>query len=172
MTRTSLDHTPIISGGTDMRRALVAFLCLTGLVLAAGCGSTIDGVPVAAASPSHDRQLVQDYFTELNAAADDGVATQRDFLRRSQHPDFTDELCDLGDLTLSIDPAMSTLRVDPDWVPPAAGRNATHPRGLVYVLGVSVSIRQDGALLGEQIGSQRVVILDGKAYGFAPCPTG
>jgi hypothetical protein len=57
-------------------------------------------------------------------------------------------------------------------VPPGAEENGTHPRGLVYVLGVSVSIRQDGALLGEQIGSQRVVILDGKAYGFAPCPTG
>jgi hypothetical protein len=67
---------------------------------------------------------------------------------------------------------MSTLRIDPDWVPPDSGRNATHPRGMVYVLGVSVSIRQDGALLGEQIGSQRVVVLEGKAYGFAPCPTG
>ncbi len=67
---------------------------------------------------------------------------------------------------------MSTLRVDPDWVPPGAGKRASHPRGAVYVLGVSVSIREGGALLGQQIGSQRVVILDGKAYGFAPCPTG
>jgi hypothetical protein len=172
MTGANLDRTPMISGGTDMRRALVALACLAGPLLAAGCGSTIDGTPVAAASPTRDRQLVEDYFTELNASAADGPATQRDFLRRSQHPDFTDELCDLGDLTLSIDPAMSTLRVDPDWVPPAAGRNATHPRGLVYVLGVSVSIRQQDALLGEQIGSERVVILDGRAYGFAPCPTG
>ena len=155
-----------------MRRALVAVAFVAGLLLAAGCSSTIDGTPIAAASPAHDRDLVEGYFTELNAAAADGPATQRDFLRRSQHPDFTDELCDLGDLTLSIDPAMSTLRVDPDWVPPAAGRNATHPRGMVYVLGVSVSIRQGGALLGEQIGSQRVVILDRRAYGFAPCPTG
>lgn len=154
-----------------MRRVLFAVLGLTGLLIA-GCSSAVAGVAVPAASPDDDRELVLAYFDELNAAADEGPATQRDFLRRSQHPDYTDELCDLGDLTLTVDPAMSTLRVDPDWVPPDAGRDAAHPRGLVYVLGVSVSIRQDGALLGEQIGSQRVVVLDGKAYGFAPCPTG
>jgi len=154
-----------------MRRVLFAILGLAGLLIA-GCSSAVTGVPVPAASPEDDKQLVRDYFEELNAAADEGPATQRDFLRRSQHPDYTDELCDLGDLTLNIEPAMSTLRVDPDWVPPDSGRDAAHPRGLVYVLGVSVSIRQDGALLGEQIGSQRVVVLDGKAYGFAPCPTG
>ncbi|MFI7676907.1 hypothetical protein [Actinophytocola sp. NPDC049390] len=154
-----------------MRRALFAVLGFASLLIA-GCTSTVAGVPLAEDSPDDDRQLVQEYFDELNAAAEDGPATQRDFLRRSQHPDYTDDLCDLGDLTLNIDPAMSTLRVDPDWVPPDAGRDAAHPRGLVYVLGVSISIRQDGALLGEQIGSQRVVVLDGKAYGFAPCPTG
>lgn len=152
-----------------MRRVL--FAALAGLLLLSGCSSAVAGRPVAAASPDGDRALVEDYFTELNASAADGPATQRDFLRRSQHPDFADELCDLGDLTLNVDPAMSTLRVDPDWVPPGAGRKATHPRGLVYVLGVSVSIRQDGAVLGEQIGSQRVVVLEEKAYGFAPCPT-
>jgi hypothetical protein len=155
-----------------MRRVLLVFMGLTSLLVVVGCSTAVAGRPVAAASPSHDKQLVEDYFTELNQAADDGPATQREFLQRSQHPDFEDELCDLGDLTLNIKPAMSTFRVDPNWVPPAEGRDGAHPRGLVYVLGVSVSIRQDGALLGQQIGSQRVVILDGKAYGFAPCPTG
>ena len=154
-----------------MRRALFAVLGLVSLLIA-GCSSAVAGVPRPAASPDDDRELVQEYFDDLNAAAEDGPATQRDFLRRSQHPDYADDLCELGDLTLNIDPAMSTLRVDPDWVPPDAGRDAAHPRGLVYVLGVSISIRQDGALLGEQIGSQRVVVLEGKAYGFAPCPTG
>lgn len=154
-----------------MRRVVLAVVGLAGLLLAAACTSTVAGTPVAAQSPEHDRQLVEDYFKDLNAAADEGPRTQREFLQRSQHPDYTDELCDLGDLTLNIDPAMSTLRMDPDWVPPGEGKRAKHPRGQVYVLGVSVSIRQDGALLGEQIGSQRVVILDGKAYGFAPCPT-
>lgn len=155
-----------------MRRALFAILGLAGLLVASACGTRIPGTPVAAASPAQDRQLVEDYFAELNAAGADGPSTQRDFLRRSQHPDYTDDLCDLGDLTLNVDPAMSTLRVDPDWVPPDSGRDAAHPRGLVYVLGVSMSIRQDGALLGEQIGSQRVVVLEGEVYGFAPCPTG
>ena len=154
-----------------MRRVLLAVLGLA-CVLIAGCSSAVAGVALPAASPDDDRELVRAYFEDLNASAEDGPATQRDFLRRSQHPDYADELCDLGDLTLNVDPAMSTLRVDPDWVPPDAGRDAAHPRGLVYVLGVSVSIRQDGALLGEQIGSQRVVVLEGKAYGFAPCPTG
>jgi hypothetical protein len=154
-----------------MRRVVLAVLGLACL-LAAGCSSAVAGRPVAAASPADDRRLVESYFDDLNDAAADGPATQREFLQRSQHPDYANELCDLGDLTLSVDPAMSTLRVDPDWVPPGEGEAATHPRGLVYVLGVSVSIRQDGALLGEQIGSQRVVVLDGRAYGFAPCPTG
>ncbi|TDV40055.1 hypothetical protein [Actinophytocola oryzae] len=155
-----------------MRRAVLAVVTLACVLVVAGCTTSVDGTPVAAASPAHDRQLVVDYFKELNAAAAEGPSTQRQFLQRSQHPDFTNELCDLGDLTLNVDPAMSTLRMDPDWVPPGEGKGATHPRGEVYVLGVSVSIRQDGALLGSQIGSQRVVILDGKAYGFAPCPTG
>jgi hypothetical protein len=155
-----------------MRRVALAVLGLAGLLVVAGCATTIPGEPVAAASPSRDRQLVEEYFTDLNAAADEGPATQREFLQRSQHPDYADNLCDLGDLTLNVEPAMTTLRLDPEWVPPSDGRDATRPRGMVYVLGVSVSIRQDGALLGEQIGSQRVVILDDRAYGFAPCPTG
>jgi hypothetical protein len=155
-----------------MRRVVLTVLGLAGLLVVAGCAKAIPGEPVAAASPSRDRQLVEEYFTDLNASAADGPATQREFLQRSQHPDYADNLCDLGNLTLSVDPAMSTLRLDPEWVPPSDGRDATHPRGMVYVLGVSVSIRQDGALLGEQIGSQRVVILDDRAYGFAPCPTG
>lgn len=154
-----------------MRRVALAVLGLTGLLVVAGCATTIPGEPVAAASPSRDRQLVEEYFTDLNAAADEGPSTQREFLQRSQHPDYADNLCDLGDLTLNVEPAMTTLRLDPEWVPPSDGRDATRPRGMVYVLGVSVSIRQDGALLGEQIGSQRVVILDDRAYGFAPCPT-
>jgi hypothetical protein len=128
----------------------------------------VGGSPRAIGTSDGDKKLVTAYFTELNSAAKDGPTTQRDFLRRTQHPDFTDRLCELGDLTLTIDPAMSTFRLDAAWTP----ENSTkHPRGMVYVLGVSISIRRSGALLGEQIGSQRVVVLDGKAYGFTPCPT-
>jgi hypothetical protein len=130
--------------------------------------TTVSGQPVALSTPEGDRKLVTDYFTELNDAGKDGPATQRDFLRRTQHPDFTDRLCDLGELVLKIEPAMSTFRVDPKWSPPDS---AKRPRGLVYVLGVSVSIRRAGAVIAEQIGSERVVVLDGKVYGFTPCPT-
>jgi hypothetical protein len=153
-----------------MRRAV--FVALAGFLLVSGCSAAIAGrpMPVGAGSSDGDRDLVKDYYTELNAAADEGTDAQRDFLRNTQHPDYADRLCDLGGLTLHVTPAMSTFRADPKWVPP---EDSQHPRGSVYVLGVSISVRQDdGALLGEQIGSQRVVVLDGRAYGFAPCLTG
>jgi len=156
-----------------MRRTRrLAAVALTGLLLA-GCTTQVAGRPVpgGATAPDGDRGLVETYFDELNASADEGTATQRDFLRRTQHPDYTDRLCELGDLTLHVEPAMSTFRADPEWVPPDSGGDDS-PRGTIYVLGVSVSVRQQGALLGEQIGSQRVVVLEGRAYGFSPCPTG
>lgn len=149
---------------------ITATLAATVLVAltAAGCTTIVSGSPVSAGSPDKDRKLVTDYFSELNTAGNNGPTTQRDFLRRTQHPDFTDRRCDLGELTLKIEPALSTLRLDSKWMPEDAKKR---PRGLVYVLGVSVSIRREGALLAEQIGSQRVVVLADKAYGFAPCPT-
>lgn len=148
------------------------FLAAAALLLLTGCSTRVAGQPgpVTSNSPGGDRGVVEKYFTELNASGDDGTSTQRDFLRRTQHPDYTDRLCDLGDLILHVEPAMSTFRSDPGWVPPDS-RTSEPPRGTIYVLGVSVSIRQQGALLGEQIGSERVVVLDGKAYGFSPCPT-
>jgi hypothetical protein len=150
------------------RTAILAALLAT-VLLVAGCSSQVAGqpVPVGTGSPDADRDLVEAYYTELNAAADEGTASQGRFLNLTQHPDYRDRLCELGGLTLHVRPAMSTFRADPEWVPPEDSR---HPRGAVYVLGVSISIRQEGALLGEQIGSQRVVVLDGRAYGFSPCP--
>jgi hypothetical protein len=147
---------------------LVLALAAAVMVTLTGKPTTVAGRPVAIGAPDGDRELVTDYYAELNSAGRDGPATQRDFLRRTQHPDFTDRLCDLGDLSLRIDPAMSTFRPDPRWTPDGS---STRPRGMVYVLGVSVSIRRDGALIAEQIGSERVVVLDKKAYGFEPCPT-
>jgi len=151
-----------------MRRVLVA---LVAVLLVAGCSSAVAGtaVPAGSGSSTGDRSLVEDYYAQLNTAADEGADTLRRYLARTQHPDYTDRLCDLGGLTLHMLPAMSTFRPDPDWEPP---RSDGPPRGVVYVLGVSISIREDGALLGEQIGSQRVVVLDGRAYGFSPCPLG
>ncbi|HET9142905.1 hypothetical protein [Actinophytocola sp.] len=150
-----------------MSRARLVAAVLTVLA-ATGCTSTVAGSPVALGSAGADRDLLTGYFAELNEAGREGPTTQRDFLRRTQHPDFTDRLCELGELTLRIEPAMSTVRTDFEWTPEDSTKR---PRGLVYVMGVSVSIRRDGAPVAEQIGSQRVVILDGKAYGFTPCPT-
>jgi hypothetical protein len=146
---------------------VLALLSMLSVLITVNPTSTVSGSPVANGSKEQDRKLVADYFAELNTAGKDGPTTQRDFLRRTQHPDFTDRFCDLGELTLKIEPAMSTFRFDLDWTP----EGARHPRGTIYVMGVEISIRRGGALLGEQIGSQRVVVLDGKAYGFTPCPT-
>ncbi|CRK60391.1 hypothetical protein [Alloactinosynnema sp. L-07] len=149
-------------------RRLVA---LALVALSAGCTTTVPGRAVTAgggSAPSQEREIVGQYFTDFNEAAAEGPDTQRDFLRRTQHPDFTNRTCELGDLVLTIEPALSTLRVDPKWKPEKA---ETRPRGSVYVVGVSVRIRRDNATLAEQIASQRVVVLNGRAYGFAPCPT-
>jgi predicted small secreted protein len=148
-------------------RALLIAVLLAALAVA-GCTTTVAGTALSLQSGGADREMVTAYFTELNGAGEEGPTTQRDFLRRTQHPDFVDRLCDLGGLTVEIEPAMSTFRVDPEWKPEDA---ATRPRGLVYALGVFVSIRRDGARLAEQIGSQRVVVLEGKVYGFMACPT-
>jgi hypothetical protein len=147
---------------------VLAVATMVAVTLTVDPTTTVSGTPRAAGGAEGDRELVTEYFTELNDAGKDGPTTQRDFLRRTQHPDYTDRICDLGDLTLKIDPAMSTFRLDANWTPENSSK---HPRGLVYVLGVSISIRRAGALLGEQIGSQRVVVLNGRAYGFTPCPT-
>ena len=155
-----------------MRRTRWQVAVVASSLLLAGCTTQVAGLATVAASssPDGDRKLVEQYFSELNASGEDGTSAQREFLQRTQHPDYTDRLCDLGNLTLRVDPAMSTFRANPDWVPPDS-RATGRPRGRIYVLGVSVSIRQQGALLGEQIGSERVVVLDSKVYGFSPCPT-
>lgn len=134
-----------------------------------GCSTSVVGRPVAASTADGDQQLVTGYFEDLNKSGDEGQDAQREFLRRTQHPDFSDQLCELGPLTLRVEPALTTLRPDRDWVPEGAKKR---PRGQIYVIAVSVSIQRGGTTVGEQIGSQRVVILDHTAYGFAPCPTG
>jgi len=149
--------------------ASAALTVLTALSLS-GCAVRVAGDPVGVDdSGSVAAEQVQAYFTELNSAGAQGLGAQREFLRRTQHPDFTDRLCELRGLTLSVQPAMSTLRRDPGWKPDA---KAEVPRGDIQVVAVTVTIRRDSTLLGEQIGSQRVVLLDGRAYGFSPCPSG
>ncbi|AXB46555.1 hypothetical protein [Amycolatopsis albispora] len=140
-----------------MRKAVALALAL----LVSGCGVT----PLKPRQET-DTDLVGRYFDLLNRAGDQGPEEQERFLEATQHPDFTGQDCALGDLTLDIYPAMSTVRPDPEWSPDGDDP----PRGSVYVVAVSLTIRRAGAAIGEQIGSQRVVLLDRRVYGFAPCP--
>jgi hypothetical protein len=132
-------------------------------LLLAGCSTVSSTVPPPRAET--DTDLLNRYFVAFNQAADQGSNAQFAFLRSTQHPDFTDRICELDGLTVDIYPAMSSARPDPDWAP----EGASSARGTVYVVGVSLTVRRNGTLIGEQIGSQRVAILDRRAYGFAPC---
>ncbi|MDA3627882.1 hypothetical protein OU415_20785 [Saccharopolyspora sp. WRP15-2] len=110
--------------------------------------------------------LAEQYFADNNAAARSGPAAQQEFFRRTQHPDFTDQTCDLGDTTVQLDPAMSTLRPDPGYAP-----DGLAPRGEIWVIGVEVTTRTAGTTTGHQIGSMHLVLLDGQLRAFAPCPS-
>ncbi|RSM84269.1 hypothetical protein DMH04_21445 [Kibdelosporangium aridum] len=133
------------------------------VTLLAGCSIAVDGSPVAGAAGAKD--LIVKYFADFDAAAAQGPAAQQDFLRRTQHPDFTNRICDLAGVTITVEPTLSTLRPDAKWVPEGADR----PRGDVYVVAVSLTVSRDGQKLGDQIGSERIVVLDGAVYGFMPC---
>ncbi|TWF94818.1 hypothetical protein [Saccharopolyspora dendranthemae] len=105
------------------------------------------------------------YFADNNAAAAAGPQAQQEFFRRTQHPDFTDNTCELDDLTVRLDPAWSTLRPDPGFA-----TDGVVPRGEIWAIGVEVTTRANGSATGHQIGSQHLVVLDGRTFAFAPCP--
>ncbi|HEX2297223.1 MAG TPA: hypothetical protein VHH34_01675 [Pseudonocardiaceae bacterium] len=155
-----------------------------GVLAGSGCGSPVPGEPVPAGRPlATHRALVSGYFDAVNTAAGRGSAAQERLFASTQHPDFRDLHCSMRGLTVIADPAYSTLHTDPDWLPPRADEP---PRGTVYVVAATVTVQrstvrpstgqgstagQDSTeVLGSQIGSLHVVILDGTAYGFAPCP--
>ena len=124
----------------------------------------------ACASPPQEPEQVRlgsRYFQENNLAARQGPQAQEGFFARTQHPDFREQTCQLGTATVDLEPALSTLRPDPGYSPSGMGP----PRGEVWVVGVEVTTRRDGAIIGRQVGSQHLVLLDGQAYGFAPCPS-
>ncbi|ONI82407.1 hypothetical protein ALI22I_40640 [Saccharothrix sp. ALI-22-I] len=144
-------------------RAVTVVACA---LLLAACGSTLTGTARPLQVTDVERELVTGYFADLNEAGGQGADEQRDLLKDTQHPDFRDEDCQLPTGTIKVQPTMSTLRLDPEWTPPGTDE---HPRGVVLVVAVTLTVVQEGSEVGSQIGSQHVVLLNGKAYGFAPC---
>lgn len=145
-----------------MRCLLGTLVVLLAGCSVAGCSVTVPGSPV---QPS-DADLVSAYFNAFDAAGDKGSAAQSAFFQVTQHPDFKNLQCDLGGITIDAQPALSSLRPDQGWTL----QSGVHPRGTVYVVAVLLTVRKDDQTLGTQIGSQRVVVLDGSVYGFMPCP--
>nr|WP_228046533.1 hypothetical protein [Saccharopolyspora sp. HNM0983] len=126
------------------------------IALVSGCSS--------APTDSDAREAAVQYFAENTTAARSGPQQQARFFTATQHPDFADRVCDLGSTTVEFDPALSTLRPDPEFT--TAGQV---PRGSVWVVAVEVTIREQGRITAHQIGSQHLVLLRGEARGFAPC---
>jgi hypothetical protein len=153
--------------GDRLRRA--SALAAAGALLLGGCASNVAGTARPLRITEVERDQVSGYFTQLNDAGGRGNPEQRKLLQDTQHPDFRTRACDLRAGTLRMDPAMSTLRMDPDWRPPG---EREHPRGVVYVVAATVTLMEDAAAVGTQIGSLHVVVIDGKPYGFAPCVGG
>ncbi|MEU5691374.1 hypothetical protein [Actinosynnema sp. NPDC020468] len=148
--------------GEPVRAAVLAACAL----LLTGCSSAIAGSAGPITVTDADRQLVTGYFSALNTAGAEGAAKQHALLEDTQHPDFPQTDCKLPEGTIKVQPTLSTLRLDPDWTPP---KGDEHPRGVVLVVAVTLTVVQDGVEIGSQIGSQHVVLLNDKAYGFAPC---
>lgn len=136
------------------------FGCLAVLIVATGCSSTPEPPQDA-----EERRLAREYFGDNNVAARKDPSAQQEFLRRTQHPDFSGQGCDLGARTVELDPVMSTLRPDSGFSP-----DGVSPRGRSWVVAVEVTVRRHGAIIGKQAGSQHIVFLNRRAYGFAPCP--
>lgn len=143
-----------------------AAVLLASLALLAGCAGPVTGSPRAVGLSDGDRGKFREFYERLNKAGDEGASQQQKLLKETQHPDFRQKTCDLRGATIKVEPTWSTLRTDADWEPP--GEKA-HPRGDVYVVAVTVTLRQEEAVIGSQIGSMHVVLLDDQVYGFAPC---
>ena len=143
-----------------------AAVLLASLALLAGCAGPVTGTARSVRLGDGDRTKFKAYYERLNKAGDEGAPQQQKLLKDTQHPDFRQNVCDLRGATIKVEPTWSTLRTDADWAPP--GEKA-HPRGDVYVVAVTVTLRQEEAVVGSQIGSLHVVLLDDEVYGFAPC---
>ncbi|MDX8144493.1 hypothetical protein SK854_20410 [Lentzea sp. BCCO 10_0061] len=139
---------------------------LASLALVAGCGGPVAGSAKPVRLSDGDRAKFKEYYAQVNKAGDEGASKQAQLLKDTQHPDFRQKTCDLRGATIKVEPTWTTLRTDADWAPP--GEKA-HPRGDVYVVAVTITLRQEDQAIGSQIGSLHVVLLDDEVYGFAPC---
>ncbi|SMD06726.1 hypothetical protein [Lentzea albidocapillata] len=139
---------------------------LVALALLAGCGGPIAGTARPVQLSDDGRAKFKDYYARVNKAGEEGAAQQAKLLKDTQHPDFRQKTCDLRGATIKVEPTWTTLRMDADWAPP--GEKA-HPRGDVYVVAVTITLRKEDQAIGSQIGSMHVVLLDDEVYGFAPC---
>ena len=139
---------------------------LASLALLVGCAGPVAGTARPVELTDGDRAKLREYYERLNKAGDEGASQQQKLLKDTQHPDFRQKSCDMRGATIKVEPTWSTLRMDADWAPP--GEKA-HPRGHVYIVAVTVTLRQETAVIGSQIGSLHVVLLDDQVYGFAPC---
>ncbi len=134
---------------------------LVSVVLASGCS-----VGAQHSGEQDQLRLARRYFHDNNAAARRGPAAQQEFLRRAQHPDYSADVCDLGAMTVTLDPVLSTLRPDPTFSP-----GGITPRGEIWVVAVEVTVRRNGVVSAHQVGSQHLVHLSERVYGFTPCPS-
>lgn len=139
---------------------------LASLALLAGCAGPVAGTARPVQLSDDDRAKFKEFYERLNKAGDTSASEQQKLLKDTQHPDFRQKTCDLRGATIKVEPTWSTLRMDADWAPP--GEKA-HPRGDVYVVAVTVTLRQEDAVIGSQIGSLHVVLLEDQVFGFAPC---
>ncbi|GHH36762.1 hypothetical protein [Lentzea cavernae] len=139
---------------------------LASLALLTGCAGPVAGTAHPVRLGDGDRGKFKAYYERVNSAGDESASQQAKLLKDTQHPDFRQKACDLRGATIKVEPTWTTLRADADWTPP--GEKA-HPRGDVYVVAVTITIRQQDQVIGSQIGSVHVVLLDDEVYGFAPC---
>jgi hypothetical protein len=139
---------------------------LASLAFVAGCAGPVAGTARPVQLSDGDRGKLKQFYERLNSAGAEGPAQQQKLLKETQHPDFREKVCDLRGATIKVEPTWSTLRTDADWAPPG---EKGHPRGDVYVVAVTVTLRQEDSVIGSQIGSLHVVLLDDEVYGFAPC---
>ncbi len=142
---------------------------LAAVALLTGCSSNDHGSAVHGSHhrpTSADRALIRGYFQRLNASAELGPGAQAALLDATQDPSHPRGRCLLDGMTVRDAPAWSTLRVDPGWRAPGSTQR---PRGTVFLVAVEVTIGRAGEVIGNQIGSVRLVLDNGAVHGFAPC---